>query len=359
MRSPSGVGNDSRDIAPNGFWSSVDGVWVVLPASSPNMWRRLCAAIDRPELTDDPRFATNTERVAHRVELDHEIAAAFGRWPADELLGRLRAHDVAAGGTVSSMADVLAERRLWDNGSLVRIDDPDLGAAIAVPGLVPRLSRTPGEIRTVGPEPGQHSEEVLTELLGLTDEDCRQLARDGVIGRGREPSPRRTAEDPPPPGFGTSEALRQTEAALADAYALPEGVTAERVDAGGSLRSGWCPPAPPRAAASSTCTAAGTTEGPRAATSPWRRASPEPPAARPWCPTIGSRPSAPSPLRSTTPMPPSAGYGSRWASAATASPSLGTRPAAASPWPCSPTGATRTGACPRRSPSSRRGSISR
>ncbi len=184
---PERLGNENRDIAPNSLYETADGTWLVVPVSSPSMWRRFCAALGHEELTSDPRFSTNLDRVRHRDELNALIVPLIKGLQSDDFLERCWTHGVAAG-RVNSMADVLGARELWESESLISLHDEHLGRAIAMPGVVPRMSESPGRVRSVGPEPGQHTDEILREVLGLGDEDVDDLVVLGVAGRAAVPS---------------------------------------------------------------------------------------------------------------------------------------------------------------------------
>jgi crotonobetainyl-CoA:carnitine CoA-transferase CaiB-like acyl-CoA transferase len=178
--SPERSGN-RNEIAPNGIYRTGDDQWVVLPVSTPSMWLRLCTALARPELVDDPRFRTNADRLVHREELDAILAPELAGRALDDLYDLLRSHEVAVG-RVNSMSDLFADEDAWTEQMLVRVPDAQLGREIGMPGVLPHLSQTPGRIRHTGPEPGQDTVGVLQELLGL-DQDAIDSLRDaGVIG---------------------------------------------------------------------------------------------------------------------------------------------------------------------------------
>jgi crotonobetainyl-CoA:carnitine CoA-transferase CaiB-like acyl-CoA transferase len=184
---PGRLGNENRDIAPNSLYETADGTWAVVPVSSPTMWRRFCAVLGRDELAADPRFATNLDRVRHRDELNALIVPLIKALSASEFLERCWTHGVAAG-RVNSMADVLATRELWESESLVSLHDDRLGRSVAMPGVVPRMSGTPGRVRWVGPEAGQDTEGILRDVLGLSGEDVDELVDHGVVGQAAVPS---------------------------------------------------------------------------------------------------------------------------------------------------------------------------
>jgi formyl-CoA transferase len=167
-------------IAPSNLFRSRDGKWVVIAANRDPVFRRLCDAIGRPELADDPRYATHTARGQNEDELD----ALIGEWAAqrdaadlDELLN-------AAGvicGPVYSIEDIFEDEHFRARDMLLEHDDPELGPVVG-PGVVPKLSRTPGSVRWTGPwEMGKHNREVFGGLGGLGDDELRDLEAGGVV----------------------------------------------------------------------------------------------------------------------------------------------------------------------------------
>lgn len=177
--SPERSGN-RNEISPNGIYRTSDDQWIVLPVSTPSMWLRFCAAIGRPELVEDERFRTNADRVVNREALDAILEPELAGRELDDLFDTLRSHEVAVG-RVNSMADLFADEDAWTEGMLVKVPDAQLGREIGMPGVVPHLSETPGRIRHTGPEPGDHTVEVLRQLLDLDDDRIESLRAAGVI----------------------------------------------------------------------------------------------------------------------------------------------------------------------------------
>lgn len=173
-------GNVNPSVAPNDVYHTADGKWIALPASTPNMYSRLCEAVGRPDLVKDPRFVDNAARTRHCAELDAELRPAIERYPAAALLDTLEQAGVAAG-PVNSVADLVADVHAWARGSLIKVRDPNLGQDVTMPGVFPRLSDSPGTVHRPGPEAGQDTKVTLAELLGLDAAALAALAMDGVI----------------------------------------------------------------------------------------------------------------------------------------------------------------------------------
>lgn len=178
VREPSGTA--LAGIAPSNVYRTRDEKWIVIAANSPQLWRRLAAAIGRAELADDPRFSTHAARGANMAELDAIIAAWAGQRDAAEIDGLLNAAGVVCG-PVYSIADIFRDPHFRAREMLIEMQDPELGALTA-PGIVPKLTGSPGSARFTGAwDLGAHNDEVYGDLLGLSPAERADLAADGVI----------------------------------------------------------------------------------------------------------------------------------------------------------------------------------
>ena len=175
---PTRVGNDHLNIAPYEPLRAKDGRLIVAVAN-PRLWVRFCDAIERPDLRDDPRFASNTDRVRHRQALKEEIERTCADWTVDELTARLEAKNVPCG-RVRSMREALAHPQVAARRSLVDSTHPAAGTIKVVAPPV-RMSETPGSVRTPAPLLGQHTEEVLRDRLGMSANEIARLKDAGVI----------------------------------------------------------------------------------------------------------------------------------------------------------------------------------
>lgn len=178
VRKPSGTG--LPNVAPSNIYETKDGAWMVIAANVDPMFRRLCQAMGRPELAQDPRFATHVARGHNAEELDGLIGDWTRTFTKDELAAALDEHGVVCG-PIYSIADIVGDPHFQARDMIVRVDDDRFGE-IAVPGIAPKLSQTPGEVAWLGAEtPGTHNEEVYGSLLGIGSGELRQLRDDGVI----------------------------------------------------------------------------------------------------------------------------------------------------------------------------------
>jgi formyl-CoA transferase len=162
------------NIAPSNVYPTVDGGSVLIAANQDSVFRRLTAVMGEPELADDPRYATHGARGANMTELDERIGRWSARFDADTLLSTLDAAGVPAG-RIYRPRDMLADPHMIERESLVTVPDPTFGE-LAMQNVAPRLSRTPGSIRWTGPALGEHTHEVLHDLLGYSDAEITDLA---------------------------------------------------------------------------------------------------------------------------------------------------------------------------------------
>ncbi len=171
------TGSRSVHVAPRNVYRCGDNRWVALSASAPSIVRRVFAAIGRPELADDARFATNEARLAHTEELDRILATWMAARPSAEVIEEMERAQAAVG-PVHDIPEVMADANAQDREAFVTVLDPDLGPMRLV-NVAARLSRTPGVVRHTGPRLGAHTEEILAEL-GLLDR-LESLRAAGVV----------------------------------------------------------------------------------------------------------------------------------------------------------------------------------
>jgi formyl-CoA transferase len=179
VRGPSGTRLEG--IAPSNIYRAADGSWVVIAANQDTLFRRLCAAMGRPELATDDRFATHVARGRNQDELDKIIADwAAGKQP-HEIIEQLTDAGVVAG-PINTVADVVQDPQMRARGMIVEHFDERIGRPVLGPGIVPQLSATPGGVRNAGPaQPGQDNDAVYTGLLGKTAAELDALRAEGVL----------------------------------------------------------------------------------------------------------------------------------------------------------------------------------
>ena len=178
VRGPGGT--SLKGVAPSNIFRSRDGKWVVIAANADNVFRRLCEAMGRSELADDERFSTHLARGDHQEELDGIISAWAGERNADEIDRVLNDAGVICG-PIYTIADIFEDEHFRAREMLVEHEDPEFGSYLG-PGIVPKLSETPGEVRWSATwEHGSHNAEIFGKLLGLTEEELGELREEGVL----------------------------------------------------------------------------------------------------------------------------------------------------------------------------------
>ena len=172
------TGSKLPGIAVSNTYRCADGAYLVIAGNGDSIFKRLMEGIGRPDLAEDPRFRTN----ADRVKYDDEIDAVLSDWSAlltvEQALAVLDAAKVPAS-KIYDIADIAVDPQFLDRGMIREFPLGD--RTIKVPGVVPRLGTTPGTTEWLGPALGEHNREVFGGLLGISEEELRGLAEEGVI----------------------------------------------------------------------------------------------------------------------------------------------------------------------------------
>src|SRR5262245_29696036 len=164
---------------PGGAFQTKDGHWIVFTAPAQHLFERLCAMLGQPELPKDPRFASAAERPKN-IPLILDLAARwFASRRADKAIAELKTHDIPHS-PIMSMADIFTDPHYRERGMIVDVPAEGLGT-LPQPGVVPKLSLTPGRITHAGPALGRHTDEILSGLLGLGADEIAALRADGVV----------------------------------------------------------------------------------------------------------------------------------------------------------------------------------
>ncbi len=179
-RIPERIGNRDEHMAPSGAYPcSGEDAWVALAVGSLDEWRGLAAAIGHPELANDPAYAS----VVGRRERHEAIDALIGAWTRertpDEAMAGLQRHGVAAG-TVADERRLVEDPHLRARGFWPEVEHANVGRH-TIAGVSWHFSRTPGAVQTAAPTLGQHTDYVLREILGKSDEEIALLRRAGVL----------------------------------------------------------------------------------------------------------------------------------------------------------------------------------
>lgn len=165
-------------IAPSNTYPTADGAYVVIAGNSDPIYRRLMHAIGRADLADAPELAHNDGRAAQSAVLDAAITHWTSNQPIDRVLSALEAAEVPAG-RIYSVADIVSDPHYQARDMLLDAQLPG-GVSVKMPGIVPKLSQTPGGVNWQGPALGQHTDEILGNL-GLGSPDIQRLRASGVV----------------------------------------------------------------------------------------------------------------------------------------------------------------------------------
>ncbi len=173
------TGSVLPNVAPSNIYPTADGEMVLLAANQDTVFRRLADVMGRPELARDERYATHSARGASMAELDDLIGAWTATYDADPLLELLNEGGVPCG-RIFRAVDMLADPHFAAREAIVRVAHAQFGE-VPMQNVFPQLSATPGRVRRVGPELGEHNTAVYQDLLGLSVNDLDRLRGDGVI----------------------------------------------------------------------------------------------------------------------------------------------------------------------------------
>ncbi|KGC13008.1 CaiB/BaiF CoA transferase family protein [Burkholderia gladioli] len=165
-------------IAPSNTYRTEDGAFVVIAGNSDPIFRRLMQVIGRPELAEDPALAYNDGRVKQNAMLDAAIGAWTSHHSIDEVLAALERAEVPAG-RIYSVADIVSDPHYQAREMLIPATLPG-GAAVTMPGIVPKLSDTPGAVNWQGPALGEHTADVLAGL-GFGEAEIARLREQGAV----------------------------------------------------------------------------------------------------------------------------------------------------------------------------------
>jgi formyl-CoA transferase len=157
------TGNIAHNSAPTNAYPSADGALVCIAANSTNLFTRLFELMGRDDLACDPDLGTNEGRVARADELDAAIAAWTRARNAEDVVTLLRASRIPVS-RINSIADVASDAQLREREMVVSVHDERLDRPVLVPGVVPRLSRTPGRIPPLAQPLGAATDEVVRRL---------------------------------------------------------------------------------------------------------------------------------------------------------------------------------------------------
>ncbi|ALM85122.1 CaiB/BaiF CoA-transferase family protein [Bordetella sp. N] len=172
------AGSSLPGIAPSNAYRCQDGKYVLIAGNGDSIFKRLMGVIGRQDLADLPELANNSGRVRHVEMLDAAISEWTGRHGMDEVLQRLNEGQIPAG-KIYDVADIAGDPHFRARDMILDGTLPD-GTPIQLPGIVPKLSATPGEVHSPAPTLGQHTDEVL-DALGVDAQRRADWRARGII----------------------------------------------------------------------------------------------------------------------------------------------------------------------------------
>ncbi len=164
---------------PGGAFETMDGKWIVFTAPAQHLFERMCAMIGQAELPKEPRFASAGERPKHIPEIIDTMTEWFKARPFEKAIAELKAADIPHS-PVMSMADIFADPHYRARDMIIDVPAEGLGM-LPQPGVVPKLSLTPGRVTHAGATLGRHTDEILSGVLGLRPDEIAALRAERVI----------------------------------------------------------------------------------------------------------------------------------------------------------------------------------
>ena len=177
-KAPERIGSRSNTASPRNIYMCRDGKYVALSASTQTMAEKLFASIGRPDLINDPRFATNSDRVRNDDELDAIVAEFMRGQDRDAIVDHFSKSGVTVG-IVADASELLTHPFVIERECIVAYPDEGMGE-LPMHNITPRLSGSPGSIRTPAPEIGQHTLEILSGV-GVGPDEVEAFRSKGLV----------------------------------------------------------------------------------------------------------------------------------------------------------------------------------
>jgi formyl-CoA transferase len=167
------------NIAPSNVYPTKDNLMLVIGANQDGVFKRLCEAMGRPALAEDPRYKTHTARGQNQRELDDLIADWTRTVDAETLEDLMEKHAIPAG-RIYRAPEMMTDPHFKARQAIVSVMHKTFGE-LAMQNVAPRLSATPGQVRHVGPELGEHNDEIFKDVLGMKSAEIEKLISAGVV----------------------------------------------------------------------------------------------------------------------------------------------------------------------------------
>ena len=176
---PERIGSRLHGHVPNSLFPAKDGEWIHIAAGNTSTFRRLCQAMQRPALAEDPRFVEGHDRLANEDALVDIIAAWSRDWGLEELYEHLVAQDVPAA-PIYTVADVFRDPQFAARDMILDVPDEEIGS-VKLSGVAPKFSESPGVVRWAGRAIGRDTRTVLARELGFGAAELDALDTKGAI----------------------------------------------------------------------------------------------------------------------------------------------------------------------------------
>ena len=173
------MGPGTVNVVPHSHYPTSDGRWIAIACTNDKIFERLAQAMDEPHLAQPQAWGVLAHRERDRDQVDRHVGEWTARHTRDELLERCERYQVPCG-PVYAIDEIFDDPQYAARENILKMTDPRVGE-LAVPNLVPRLSETPGAVKWLGPALGEHNDEILGGLLGLSAAERERLQNDAVI----------------------------------------------------------------------------------------------------------------------------------------------------------------------------------
>jgi crotonobetainyl-CoA:carnitine CoA-transferase CaiB-like acyl-CoA transferase len=173
------MGTETPSSTPHSHYPTKDGKWVAIACTNDKMFERLANVMAQPELARSDQYGMKPKRLEARERINQIVSDWTSQLDRDEVIQLCCTGDVPCG-PVNSIAEIFAEEQFWVRDTLTRVAHRSMGD-LAVPGVVPRLSETPGKIDHLGGDLGENNSEVFRDWLDMGESELAELQKAGVI----------------------------------------------------------------------------------------------------------------------------------------------------------------------------------
>jgi crotonobetainyl-CoA:carnitine CoA-transferase CaiB-like acyl-CoA transferase len=173
------MGTETPSSTPHSHYPTKDSKWVAIACTNDKMFERLANVMGQPDLARSDQYGMKPKRLVARERINQIVSEWTSRFDRDEVIELCCSGDVPCG-PVNSIAEIFAEEQFWVRDTLTRVAHEKLGD-LAVPGVVPRLSETPGKIEHLGGKLGESNSAVFRDWLDIDESELAALEKAGVI----------------------------------------------------------------------------------------------------------------------------------------------------------------------------------